>query len=152
MPRTGVFRWTRRLFAENADDADGRCASVRGVYLYTEYPLSGSLRFPGVILYAVSVMSMNVHSNTPAGVPPKSQPAPAAGHRTGSRGPRLVLTVLAVSVALIGLLSLAAVLVTAFLQGEVWPGFVAGAYVCLPVAFLLMTALVLAGVRSRGRE
>jgi len=57
----------------------------------------------------------------------------------------------AVVLAAIGLLSLAAVLVTAFLQGTVWPGFVAGAYVCLPVAFVLMMLMVISGIRARKR-
>ncbi|WP_026551698.1 hypothetical protein [Arthrobacter sp. H20] len=65
--------------------------------------------------------------------------------------PRLVLMIAAVVLAAIGLLSLAAVLVTAFLQGTVWPGFVAGAYVCLPVAFVLMMLMVISGIRARKR-
>lgn len=61
------------------------------------------------------------------------------------------MMVTAVVLAAVGLLSLTGVLVTAFLQGDVWPGFMAGAYFCLPIAFVLMIALVLSGVRARRR-
>ncbi|WP_155853853.1 hypothetical protein [Arthrobacter sp. H5] len=62
-----------------------------------------------------------------------------------------LLTVAAVVLSLIGLFSLAAVLLTEFLQGQVWLGFIAIAYFCLPAAFLLMVVLVIAGVRGRHR-
>ncbi|MCU1631486.1 MAG: hypothetical protein JWM61_138 [Micrococcaceae bacterium] len=65
---------------------------------------------------------------------------------------RLVLTVLAVVFAAIGLVSLAAILATAFLQGTVWPGFVLASYFCLPIAFLLMAALVVWSVLARRRS
>lgn len=92
-------------------------------------------------MYAVSVMS-----NT------SPSPAPDHGPREPAPGtPRLVLMVTAVALAAVGLLCLTAVLVTAFLQGDVWPGFMAGAYFCLPIAFVLMIALVISGVRARRR-
>ncbi len=63
-----------------------------------------------------------------------------------------MVMVLAVVFAGIGLLSLAAILTTAFLQGTVWPGFVLATYLCLPIAFLLMMSLVLWSVRTRRRS
>ncbi|RJT77356.1 hypothetical protein D6T63_15180 [Arthrobacter cheniae] len=59
---------------------------------------------------------------------------------------------LAVVFAAIGLVSLAAILATAFLQGTVWPGFVLASYFCLPIAFLLMAALVVWSVLARRRS
>ncbi|GAA1133990.1 hypothetical protein GCM10009582_34520 [Arthrobacter flavus] len=92
-------------------------------------------------MYAVSVME-----NT------SPHPLPDHGSNTPERNlPRLILMVTAVALAIIGLLSLTAVLITAFLQGTVWPGFVAGAYVCLPVAFVLMILMVISGIRARRR-
>ncbi len=79
-------------------------------------------------------------------------PTPDHGSREPAPGkPRLVLMVAAVLLAAVGLLCLTAVLVTAFLQGEVWPGFMAGAYFFLPIAFVLMMGLVISGVRARRR-
>ena len=79
-------------------------------------------------------------------------PLPDPGSRTPGRNlPRLVLMMTAVALAGVGLLCLAAVLITAFLQGTVWPGFVAGAYVCLPAAFVLMILMVISGIRARKR-
>ncbi|MHA7275403.1 hypothetical protein [Arthrobacter sp. HLT1-21] len=79
-------------------------------------------------------------------------PLPDHGSRAPGRNlPRLALMVTAVVLAAVGLLCLAAVLVTAFLEGTVWPGFVAGAYVCLPVAFILMMLLVISGIWARKR-
>jgi hypothetical protein len=77
-------------------------------------------------------------------------------HRTdGSNGPdaesgpvRRTFMVATVAFAAAGLFSLAGVLAGAAL-GTVEPAFVAGAYFCLPVAFLLLAALVVAAVRSR---
>ncbi|MUK02534.1 hypothetical protein GM708_11730 [Vibrio cholerae] len=77
--------------------------------------------------------------------------SPARGAEDSSRG-RLVVMVLAVAFAAAGLLSLAAILVTALLQGSVWPGFVLATYFCLPIAFLLMVTLVLWSVVSRRRS
>ncbi|MHA7239754.1 hypothetical protein [Arthrobacter sp. TMS1-12-1] len=92
-------------------------------------------------------------------IPDESAMRPASDHpgdpavpdgRTGmpSRGRSLTM-VLAVTFAGIGLLSLAAILVTAFLQGTVWPGFVLASYFCLPIAFLLMVSLLIWSVVSR---
>ncbi|MDQ0733585.1 hypothetical protein [Arthrobacter agilis] len=68
-----------------------------------------------------------------------------------SRG-RSVILVLAVIFAAVGLLSLAAILATAFLQGTVWPGFVLATYFCLPIAFLLMASLLIWSAVSRRRS
>ncbi|WP_247828003.1 hypothetical protein [Arthrobacter antioxidans] len=65
-----------------------------------------------------------------------------------SRG-RFLVMVLAVAFAGVGLVSLAAILATAFLQGIVWPGFVLASYFCLPIAFLLMVSLLIGSVLSR---
>ncbi len=74
-----------------------------------------------------------------------------SGVETSSRA-RLAVMVLAVGLAGVGLLSLAAILVTAFFQGTVWPGFLLTAYFCLPIAFLLMVSLVIRSVITRGRS
>ena len=74
-------------------------------------------------------------------------PAPAAPPRW-----RTVLTIAAVACAALGLASLVAVLGTAWLQAAVWPGFVAGTIIFLPLGFLLMCALVLSGVITRRRS
>lgn len=66
-------------------------------------------------------------------------------------GARFVILVAAVVFASLGILSLAAILVTAFLQGPVWPGFVLGTYVCLPLAFLLMALLIIVSAIERRR-
>jgi hypothetical protein len=63
-----------------------------------------------------------------------------------------VILVLAVIFAAVGLLSLAAILATAFLQGTVWPGFVLATYFCLPIAFLLMASLLIWSAVSRRRS
>lgn len=63
-----------------------------------------------------------------------------------------VLLVAAVTLAAIGLVSLVAVLVSAWLGNDPWPGFMAAAYFCLPLGFLLMLVSVVAGVISRGRN
>ncbi len=80
-----------------------------------------------------------------------AQGRPAGGAEDSSRG-RLVVMVFAVALAAVGLLSLAAILLTALLQGAVWPGFVVATYFCLPIAFLLMVSLVLWSVVSRRRS
>jgi hypothetical protein len=85
--------------------------------------------------------------------PTPSQNQPGQGRRSGlSSRARLTLPVLAVVFAGIGLLSLAAILLTALLQGTVWPGFVLAAYFCLPIAFLLMVSVVVRSVLSRRRS
>lgn len=74
-----------------------------------------------------------------------------SGAEESQRG-RSVVMILAVAFAVIGLLSLAAILLAAFLGGYVWPGFVLATYFCLPIAFLLMTSLVLWSVVTRRRS
>jgi hypothetical protein len=64
----------------------------------------------------------------------------------------MVLTATAAACALLGLASLLAVLGTAWLQGSVWPGFVAGAMIFLPLGFLLMCTLVLGAAITRRRS
>lgn len=87
---------------------------------------------------------------------PSAAKTPSAGAPRGaterSSPGRLVVMVLAVALAVVGLLSLAVILVTAFLQGTVWPGFVLVTYFCLPIAFLLMVSLVVWSVISRRRS
>ncbi|MHA7210346.1 hypothetical protein [Arthrobacter sp. MDT1-65] len=93
--------------------------------------------------------------------PDEPAPAPSPDHlqrNTGDEAPdgtsrgRSVVLVLAVVFAALGLLSLAAILATAFLQGTVWPGFVLATYFCLPIAFLLMAFLVVWSAVSRRRS
>lgn len=75
------------------------------------------------------------------GTPPRTRRSPA----------RLVLTVLAGVLAVAGVVSLSALLLTA-LQGEsIWPGFAAGAFYALPAAFLLMAGLVIDSIVHRRR-
>lgn len=76
---------------------------------------------------------------------------PPSGVERSSRA-RLAVMVLAVGLAGVGLLSLAAILVTAFSQETVWPGFVVAAYFCLPIAFLLMVSLVIRSAITRRRS
>lgn len=91
----------------------------------------------------------------PAPSPSSSQPrgdaAPGGSAEDASRA-RFLVMALAVAFAVIGLLSLAAILATAFLGGTVWPGFVLATYFCLPIAFLLMTSLVIWSVVARRRS
>lgn len=87
----------------------------------------------------------------PAPSPSQNQPGQGRGSGRSSRA-RLTLPVLAVVFAGIGLLSLAAILLTALLQGTVWPGFVLATYFCLPIAFLLMVSVVVRSVVSRRRS
>ncbi|AUZ86638.1 hypothetical protein ACX80L_16845 [Arthrobacter sp. MDT1-48-3] len=82
---------------------------------------------------------------------PLQGPVPGGDAGRSSRG-RFGVLVLAVAFAGIGLLSLAAILVTALLQGTVWPGFVLATYFCLPIAFLLMVSLVAGSVVARRRS
>ncbi|MHA7181505.1 hypothetical protein ACX80J_15480 [Arthrobacter sp. MDB2-24] len=92
-------------------------------------------------------------------IPNEPAPRPSSEHLqqgTGGSGRssrlRRALMVLAVVFAVIGLVSLAAILLTAFLQGSVWPGFVLATYFCLPIAFLLMGAVVVSSAISRRRS
>lgn len=87
----------------------------------------------------------------PAASPSNDQPERGSGAERPSPG-RSAVMVLAVAFAAIGLLSLAAILATAFLQGTVWPGFVLATYFCLPIAFLLMSSLVIWSAVSRRRS
>jgi hypothetical protein len=87
----------------------------------------------------------------PAASPSTDQPEPGSGAERSSPG-RSAVMVLAVAFAAIGLLSLAAILATAFFQGTVWPGFVLATYFCLPIAFLLMSSLVIWSAVSRRRS
>lgn len=86
-----------------------------------------------------------------------SSSVPAANDDVGrDRGrttrARLVLLIAAVALAITGLLSLGAVLVSAWIGTEPWPGFVTAAYFCLPLGFLLMLATVVVSIVSRGRN
>ncbi|MHA7190379.1 hypothetical protein ACX80N_08835 [Arthrobacter sp. MDT2-16] len=85
----------------------------------------------------------------PAPMPHKPPQHPDDGGTERSSGVRRVILGLAVALAAIGLLSLAAILATAFVQGTVWPGFVLATYFCLPIAFLLMVSLVVWSAISR---
>ncbi|MFZ3453478.1 hypothetical protein [Arthrobacter sp. 7Tela_A1] len=69
-----------------------------------------------------------------------------------SRSPlRLIVTVLAGLLALAGVASLAALLLEALRGESVWPGFAAGAFYALPVAFVLMAGLVIDSIVRRRR-
>jgi hypothetical protein len=93
-------------------------------------------------------------------IPNEPAPRPSSEHLQQGTGDgsgrssrlRRALMVLAVVFAVIGLVSLAAILLTAFLQGSVWPGFVLATYFCLPIAFLLMGAVVVSSAVSRRRS
>jgi uncharacterized membrane protein YqjE len=91
--------------------------------------------------------------NEPAPRPSPEHPLQGTGGGSGqSSRLRRALMVLAVAFAAIGLVSLAAILLTAFLQGAVWPGFVLATYFCLPIAFLLMAAAIVSSAVSRRRS
>lgn len=64
---------------------------------------------------------------------------------------RVVMTVLAGILAVAGVGSLAALLLEAFRGEVIWPGFAAGAFYALPVAFLLMAGLVIDSIVRRRR-
>ena len=80
--------------------------------------------------------------------------SPNSGKTTGRFGgtpARLTLTILAGVLAMVGVASLGALLLEA-LQGEtIWPGFAAGAFYALPVAFLLLAGLVIDSIVHRRR-
>lgn len=81
-------------------------------------------------------------------------PSPGrAPHRTAPEGPRWrrILTGAAALLAVVSLLCLGAVLLSGLRGEDVWPGFAAGAFYGLPVAFVLMAALVIDGIRRRRR-
>jgi uncharacterized membrane protein YqjE len=93
-------------------------------------------------------------------IPNEPAPRPSSEHLQQDTGGgsgqssrlRRTLMVLAVAFAALGLVSLAAILLTAFLQGAVWPGFVLATYFCLPIAFLMMAAAVVSSAISRRRS
>ncbi|MBM7847749.1 hypothetical protein [Arthrobacter roseus] len=61
-------------------------------------------------------------------------------------------TVAAVVLAAIGLTSLVAVLISAAVGVQVWPGLLLLAYTCLPVAFIVLAAMVVVGLVRRRRH
>ncbi|MER2134776.1 MAG: hypothetical protein ABS910_08880 [Arthrobacter sp.] len=83
-------------------------------------------------------------------------PTPANSRAGGAEKPkrsplRMLLTALAGLLAVAGVASLAALLLEA-LKGEViWPGFAAGAFYALPLAFLMMAGLVIDSIVRRRR-
>ena len=92
----------------------------------------------------------------PASPPSGSIPsaAPAAAGLSGTvpqrRSPlRGVFAAVAGFLALVGLGSLAALLLQALRGETIWPGLAAGAFYALPLAFLLMCCLVIDGIRRR---
>ncbi|MDN3481779.1 hypothetical protein QMA10_07565 [Arthrobacter sp. APC 3897] len=64
---------------------------------------------------------------------------------------RRLLSGTAAMLAVLGLLCLGAVLLSALRGESVWPGFAAGAIYLLPAAFLLMAGLIIDGIRRRRR-
>jgi hypothetical protein len=76
---------------------------------------------------------------------------PAPPTAAPQRG-RTALMLAAVTCTALGLASLIAVLLGAWLQGSAWPGFVYAAFLLLPLAFLLMVALVIGAVVTRRRS
>lgn len=86
-------------------------------------------------------------SQNPSPVPGANDDA----RRSRTRHARLALLIAAVGFAVIGLLSLVVVLVSALAGAEAWPGFVTAAYFFLPLGFLLMAAGVVVSVLRRGR-
>jgi hypothetical protein len=74
-------------------------------------------------------------------------------HRSAPEGPRWrrILTGAAALLAVVGLLCLGVVVLSGLRSESVWPGFAAGAFYALPVAFLLMAGLVIDGIRRRRR-
>lgn len=71
--------------------------------------------------------------------------------RDRKRDARLILLIAAVVLAGVGLLSLVAVLLSAWAGAEPWPGFMTAAYFFLPLGFLLMIVSLVASVIFRGR-
>ncbi|WP_066301782.1 hypothetical protein [Arthrobacter luteolus] len=81
------------------------------------------------------------NSDNGADTPPRSRRSPL----------RLVLTVVAAVLAVAGVASLGLLLLEALRGAEIWPGFAAGAFYALPVAFLLMAGLVIDSIVHRRR-
>lgn len=90
-------------------------------------------------------------SDNPSPVPAGNDDAGTTRARGRAQRARLVLLVAAVVFALVGLLSLAAVLLSAWVGAEPWPGFVSAAYFCLPFGFLLMILTLVLSLFSRVR-
>ncbi len=82
---------------------------------------------------------------------PNNDDAPRPAGQDHAPAGRFALVVAAVVLAVLGLGSLAAVLLTELLQGDPWPGFVLLAYACLPLGFLLMIVTVILSIRRRRR-
>ncbi|MBF4993432.1 hypothetical protein ITX31_04805 [Arthrobacter gandavensis] len=77
---------------------------------------------------------------------------PVQGAASGRRSPfRTLATTLAAVLAVAGVGSLAALLLEALRGEAVWPGFAAGAFYCLPLAFLMMAGLVIDSIVRRRR-
>ena len=76
---------------------------------------------------------------------------PAPPPKGNSEASKLLVTVvlLAAAVSAAGLISLAVILVGALFGAEMWPGFVAIAWVGFPIAFLLMGAMIVRNIRRR---
>jgi TRAP-type C4-dicarboxylate transport system permease small subunit len=90
-------------------------------------------------------------SQNPSSNPAAHDDAGLGSDPAQARRARLVLPIAAVILAVVGLLSLAVVLLSAWAGAEAWPGFMTAAYFCLPLGFLLMILSVVVGVVSRGR-
>ncbi|MCC3284111.1 hypothetical protein [Arthrobacter caoxuetaonis] len=88
-------------------------------------------------------------ANSPGG--PAHSEGAGAPPRTPRSPLRLIVTVLAALLALAGVASLAALLLEALRGESVWPGFAAGAFYALPIAFVLMAGLVIDSIVRRRR-
>ncbi|WP_299168371.1 hypothetical protein [uncultured Arthrobacter sp.] len=89
-------------------------------------------------------------------MPRNPSPPPSANDDGGplrdrKRDARLILLIAAVALAGFGLLSLVAVLLSAWAGADPWPGFMTAAYFFLPLGFLLMIVSLIVSVISRGR-
>lgn len=85
------------------------------------------------------------------GPAPASAPGPETPSAAGRSPLRVLLTVLAAVLAVAGVGSLAALLLEALRGEDIWPGFAAGAFYALPVAFLMMAGLVIDSIVRRRR-
>lgn len=88
----------------------------------------------------------------PSSVPDANDGASPLREAKGTPRSGRILLIAAVTLAAVGLVSLVAVLVSAWMDMQPWPGFMAAAYFCLPLAFLLMLVSVVSSVISRGRS
>ena len=77
--------------------------------------------------------------------------APQGAERKKRSALRLLATTLAAVLAVAGVVSLAALLLEALRGETVWPGFAAGAFYALPLAFLMMAGLVIDSIVRRRR-